>query len=190
MAEGKPGEIDFAALQRRLDEVEARLTGGEQAAERRAAILEERARAIAGTREVSREQTVAVLVFSVGGERYAIEIGAVAQVLEAKGLYPLPASPPWLLGAMVARTRLVPVFDLRQILGLQGGGLSDLAKVVVAEHEGEAFGIAVEGLEGRIEVPLQGLTPSDKAPFRWIAPDRLALLDLGALGSPAGRGDG
>lgn len=190
MADDRPAEIDFAALSRRLDEVEARLGGGEQGGERRSAILEERARAIAGTREVSREQTVAVLAFSVGGERYAIEIGAVGQVLEAKGLSPLPASPPWLLGAMVARTRVVPVLDLRQLLGLQGGGLSDLAKVVVAEHEGEAFGIAVEGLEGRIEVPVQGLTPSEKAPFRWIAPDRLALLDLGALGGPAGRGGG
>ncbi|HSN90635.1 MAG TPA: chemotaxis protein CheW [Anaeromyxobacteraceae bacterium] len=188
MPDGKPAEIDFAALQRRLDEVEARLSGEEQATERRAAILEERARAIAGTREVARERTVSVLAFSVGGERYAIDVEAVGQVLEAKGLCPLPAAPPWLLGAMVARTRIVPVLDLRQLLGLQGGGLTDLAKVVVAEHEGEVFGIAVEGLEGRIDVPVRGLTASEKAPFRWIAADRLALLDLGALA--AGRGEG
>jgi purine-binding chemotaxis protein CheW len=190
VADGKTQEIDFAALRRRLDEVESRLAGGEQAAERRAEILEERALAIAGTREEWREETVAVLAFTVGGERYAIEIGAVGQVLEAKGLSPLPASPPWLLGAMVARTRVVPVIDLRHLLGLHGGGLSDLAKVVVAEHEGEAFGIAVEGLEGRIEVPRRDLTPSERAPFRWIASDRLALLDLGALGATAGRGEG
>jgi purine-binding chemotaxis protein CheW len=187
VADGKAAEIDFTALRRRLDEVESRLAGREQAGERRAEILHERARAIAGTREEWREETVTVLAFSVGGERYAVEIGAVGQVVEAKGLSPLPASPPWLLGAMVARTRVVPVLDLRALLGLHGGGLTDLARVVVVEHDGEAFGIAVEGLEGRIEVPVAGLTPSDKAPFRWIAPDRLALLDLGALG---GRGDG
>lgn len=180
--------IDFAALQKRLDEAEGRLASGDHSPERRAAILEERARAIAGTREAAAEETVPVLAFSVGGERYAIEIGAVGQVLEAKGLWPMPAAPAWLLGAIVARTRIVPVLDLRQVLGLEGGGLSDLGKIVVAEHEGEAFGIAVEVLEGRIEVPRAGLAPADRGPFRWIGPDRLALLDLGQLGAPAARG--
>jgi purine-binding chemotaxis protein CheW len=131
---------------------------------------------------------VPVLAFTVAGERYALDIDAVAQVLEAKGLWPLPASPPWLLGAMVARTRVIPVVDLRQLLGLEGGGLSDLTRVVVAEHEGEAFGLAVEALEGRVEVPREGLVPAEKGPFRWIAPDRLALLDLAKLGAPAGKG--
>jgi purine-binding chemotaxis protein CheW len=180
--------IDFAALQKRLDEAEARLAGGGHAQERRAEILEERARAIAGTRERVAEETVPVLVFAVGGERYAIEIAAVGQVVEAKGLSPLPAAPPWLLGAMLARTRIVPVLDLRQLLGLEGGGMSDLGKVVIVEEGGEAFGIAVEVLEGRLEVPVAGLTPAEKGPFRWIAPDRLALLDLAQFGTSSAAG--
>jgi purine-binding chemotaxis protein CheW len=179
--------IDFQALQRRLDEAEHSLAGAGQNAERRREILDARARLIAGTRESARAETVPVLAFAVGGERYAIEIDSVGQVLEAKGLWPLPAAPPWLLGAMVARTRIIPVLDLRQLLGLEGGGMSDLVKVVVAEHGGEAFGLAVEGLEGRIEVLRDGLTPADDGPFIWIAPDRLALLDLNQLSAPAAR---
>ncbi len=181
------GAVDFEALRARLDEAEARLAGHEGAAGR-AEILEARARTIAGSREVARVEVVPVLVFTVAGERYAIDVGAVGQVLDAKGLSPLPAAPAWLLGAMVARTRVIPVLDLRQLLGLEGGGLSDLGKVVVAEHEGEAFGLAVEALEGRVEVPRAGLTPAEKGPFRWIAPDRLALLDLARLGGAAGKG--
>jgi purine-binding chemotaxis protein CheW len=90
---------------------------------------------------------------------------------------------------MVARTRIVPVLDLRHLLGLEGGGMSDLSKVVVAEHDGEAFGLAVEVLEGRLEVPRAGLTPAEKGPFRWIAPDRLALLDLAQLGAGLAGGE-
>jgi purine-binding chemotaxis protein CheW len=175
--------VDFAALKRRLDEVEARLLGGDQSGEARARILEERARAIAGTRDGAPEETVSVLAFAVGGERYALEVGAVGQVVEAKGLSTLPGAPPWLLGAIVARTRIVPVLDLRQLLGLEGGGMSDLGKVIVAEHEGEAFGIAVEAVEGRLEVPTAELSIAEDGPFRWVAPDRLALLDLGRLGA-------
>jgi len=33
-----------------------------------------------------------------------------------------------------------------------------------------------------LEVASAGLTPAASGPFRWVAPDRLALLDLGRLG--------
>jgi purine-binding chemotaxis protein CheW len=180
----RPDGVDFAALHRRLDEAEARLAGDAGGEQRRREILEERARALAAPRHEAQRESAPVLAFSVGGERFAVEVGAVSQVLEARGLHPLVAAPPWLIGAMVARTRVVPVLDLRQLLGLGGGGLSDLGKVVVVEHEGEAFGIAVETLEGRREVPLTGVAGSSSGPFRWIAPDRLALLDLARLAAP------
>jgi purine-binding chemotaxis protein CheW len=181
-------EIDFDALRRRLDEAEARLAGAEHAEDRRAEILEERARAIAGARKEGRAETLGVLAFTVGGERYAVSVSAVSQVLEAKGLWLLPATPPWLLGAIVARTRVVPVLDLRHLLGLEGGGMSDLGRVVVVEQDGDAFGLAVEALEGRIEVPRDALVPAEKGPFMAVGPDRLALLDLTRLTAPADGG--
>jgi purine-binding chemotaxis protein CheW len=184
VADPTPGVVDFDALHRRLDEAEARLAGDAGGEVRRREVLEARALAIAGSREVVRPESEAVLAFAVGGERYAVAVEAVSQVLEARGLQPLVASPPWLLGAMVARTRVVPVLDLRQLLGL-AGGMGDLGKVIVVEHQGEAFGIAAEALEGRLEVVRSGLAPATTGPFHWVAPDRLALLDLGKLGTEA-----
>jgi purine-binding chemotaxis protein CheW len=186
VADPTPGAVDFDALHRQLDEAEARLAGDAGGEAHRHAVLAERARGIAGSREAARPESDAVLAFTVGGERYAVAVEAVSQVLEARGLQPLLASPPWLLGAMVARTRVVPVLDLRQLLGLAGGGMSDLGKVIVVEHEGEAFGIAAEALEGRLEVARAGLAPAPAGPFRWVAPDRLALLDLARLGLEGG----
>ena len=60
--------------------------------------------------------------------------------------------------------------------------MTDLGKVIVVEHEGEAFGIAAEALEGRLEVARAGLAPAAAGPVLWVAPDRLALLDLAQLG--------
>jgi len=175
------GPVDFEALRRRLDDA-TRSLAGEAGPEARRRILEERAAVVATTREAVRTESVPVLAFRVGGERYAVEVASVFQVLESRGLAPLPAAPPWLLGALVARTRVVPVLDLRLLLGLEGGGMSDLAKVVVVEHEGDVFGLAAEDLEGRIEVPKEGLAPAASGPFHWVAPDRLALLDLARVG--------
>jgi purine-binding chemotaxis protein CheW len=180
------GPVDFAALQRRLDDAE-RALAGESGPEARRRILEARANAVAAAREAARAESVHVLAFRVGGERYAVEVQAVFQVLEARGLAPLPATPPWLLGALVARTRVVPVLDLRVLLGLEGGGMSDLAKVVVVEQGDDVFGLAAEELEGRLEIARAGLVPASSGPFTWIAPDRLALLDLERL-APEGRG--
>ena len=178
--------FDFEELRRRLGDAESALAG-RISPEARRRILEERGRAIAGSRDEAIVETVPVLAFAVGGERYAVRVHEVFQVVEARGLAPLPASPAWLLGALVARTRVVPVLDLRQLLGLDGG-LNDLAKIVVVEHDGETFGLAVEAVEGRIEVPREGLAAAADGPFAWIAPDRLALLDLATLGSPTARG--
>ncbi len=66
--------------------------------------------------------------------------------------------------------------------------MSDLAKVVVVEHQGETFGLAAETIEGRLEVPRAGLAPAPEGPFTWVAPDRLALLDLSKLAAPMKRG--
>jgi purine-binding chemotaxis protein CheW len=151
--------------------------GGATEARRADEILARRARAVAAPRAPETPEGTEVLALEVAGERYALELATVIEVLDARTLAPLPGAPPWLLGAVVARTGVVPVLDLRQRLGLAGGGLTDIAHVVVAEHEGDALGIAVERLHGRLLVPRDGLAPGAGG-IRWVTPDRLALLDL------------
>lgn len=183
----EPREAGREELRERLDRAQAAAAGLERGVDRER-ILRERAAAVARVREEPREGGIPVLVFTVGGERYAVEVGAVFQVVDAAALAPLPATPPWVLGAVLARAHVVPVLDLRALLGLQGGGMSDLGKVVVLEHEGERFGLAVEALEGRLDLPREGLAEAGGGPFAWIAPDRLAVLDLARVGAPAARG--
>lgn len=156
--------------------------------EERRRILQARALAIASARETVAVATLPVVAFQVGGERYAVPVEEVFQIVDARALSPLPAAPAWLLGAAVAQARVVPVLDLRQLLGLDGGGMTDLAKILVVEHGGEAFGLAAEVVEGQVELPRDGLTAAADGPFQWIAPDRLSVLDLGKLGAPAAPG--
>jgi purine-binding chemotaxis protein CheW len=178
--------VDFDDLRRRLDQVEARLAEGAAAGDRRRELVAERARALAGARETAAEDALPMLVFTLGGERHAVEVGAVVQVVEARGLQRLVATPPWLLGALVARGRVVPVLDLRDRLGLERG-LADLCKVLVLEQAGELVGLAVEALEGRRDVALRALSPGTP-PLRWLADDGLAVLDLPALLAARGGG--
>lgn len=158
--------------------------GEARAAESRRALLEARARAAAEAPEVARAAGERVVVFEVGGERYAVEADAVTLVLDAGSLGPLVGAPPWLIGAALARARIVPVLDLRQLLGLQRGGMSDLTRILVVERDGDAFGLAAEVLEGEREIAAHEVTASTFGPFRWVAADRTALLDLDRLAAP------
>lgn len=173
-------------------EREAWEDGGAEARRARE-ILGRRARAVAAMRSPEAPEGIEVLAFEAGGERYALQLSEVVQVLDARALAPLPGAPRWLLGAIVARTGVVPVLDLRQRLGLEGGGLGDAAQVVVVEHEGDTFGVAIERLQGKLFVPRAGLVSgTGGGAVRSVTPDRLALLDLARIarggGTEAGRG--
>jgi purine-binding chemotaxis protein CheW len=153
---------------------------------RRDAVLRERARELAQARETESAGTVSLLPFEVGGERYAVEVTRVHQVLDARAIDPLLGAPRGVLGAITSRGRPAPVFDLRSLLGLDGGGLSDLARVVLVDDGGDVFGFAVERVAARVEVATTDLRPADAGPFRWMAPDQVAVLDPSRLGVAGG----
>ncbi|RKG93372.1 chemotaxis protein CheW [Corallococcus terminator] len=178
--------IDFEELKASLDAAQMLLEGGQVvSAHRRREVLHQRAVALASSRHEERQEVVTVLAFQVGGERYAVRIELVDHVLEARGMCALPGAPRHVLGALLSRSRIVPVLDLRQLLGLEGGGMSDLSKVVVVELEDEAFGLAAEVVDGRKELPRAELSQPPAGPFLFLTPDRLTVLDLTQLGNPA-----
>lgn len=183
---GDDAKVDYSALRRQLDEAHALLDGTRRVSDaKRREVLGARARALAESRQEERQEALSVLAFQVGGERYAVRIETVDHVLEARGLASLPGAPRHVLGALVSRSRVVPVLDLRQLLGLEGGGMSDLGKVVVVEQGEECFGLAAELVEGRKELPKAELSQPPPGPFLFLTPDRLTVLDLEQLGGPA-----
>jgi purine-binding chemotaxis protein CheW len=153
--------------------------------QRRREVLEARARALAEARHEERPELLTVMAFQVGGERYAVPIERVDHVLEARGLCPLPGAPRHVLGALASRSRVVPVLDLRQLLGLEGGGMSDLGKVIVVEASEEYFGLAAELVDGRQELLCSSLSQPPPGPFQFLTVDRLTVLDLEQLANPA-----
>ncbi|NBD10692.1 MULTISPECIES: chemotaxis protein CheW [Corallococcus] len=184
--DGKLLPIDFDELKASLDAAQMLLEGATVvSAHKRREVLHARALALANSRHETRQEAVTVLAFQVGGERYAVKIDLVDHVLEARGMCSLPGAPRHVLGALLSRSRIVPVLDLRQLLGLEGGGMSDLSKVVVVELEDEAFGLAAEVVDGRRELPRAELSQPPPGPFLFLTPDRLTVLDLTQLGNPA-----
>ena len=139
------------------------------AAQRRKELLHARAEALALRRDHARVETVALVGFRVGGEPWAFRLEHAREVLELGKLAPLPGVGRYVLGATATRAAIVPVIDLRQLLGLATGGMVDLPWILVIDGPSGAFGLAAEEVEGRLDVPAAALGPPPPDPSpSWL----------------------
>jgi len=69
------------------------------------------------------EPSLAVLyvIFKVGDAEYALPADAIFQMESFTGATPVPGAPPFVIGIVHVRGRIVPLIDLRLRFGLQPG---------------------------------------------------------------------
>jgi len=88
------------------------------------------------------------VVIRLGDGRFAAELDAVAEVGRVPSVTRIPGSPAWLAGVANWRGRLLPVLDLRSLLGAPQTRLGNAARLVVLSVEGISAGIVVDAVEG------------------------------------------
>jgi purine-binding chemotaxis protein CheW len=154
------------------------------AAERK--ILHARAQALA--REPLGEdvatESLEVLEFLLAYETYGIEMSYVRETLPLKDLTPVPCTPPFVLGLISVRSRIVSVIDIRKFFDLPGKGLTDLNRVIVVHDDGMEFGILADAVLGVRTVPLAEVQPSlptltgiREEYLKGVTKERMTILD-------------
>jgi purine-binding chemotaxis protein CheW len=154
------------------------------AAERK--ILHARAQALA--REPLGEdvatESLEVLEFLLAYETYGIEMSYVRETLPLKDLTPVPCTPPFVLGLISVRSRIVSVIDIRKFFDLPEKGLTDLNRVIVIHDDGMEFGILADAVIGVRTVPLAGVQPSlptltgiREEYLKGVTKERMTILD-------------
>jgi chemotaxis signal transduction protein len=141
------------------------------------------------------------IVARLGGGRFAVELSSVAEVGRAPGITRVPGLPPWLAGVANWRGRILPVLDIRGLLGADSAALDNSARLLVLVEGSIVVGMLVDGVEGTtmlgsdvaafppVSAPngaglLSGQVPRDDGP--------IAVLDVAAVlrlreGLPRGR---
>lgn len=183
-AAGKATRVDWQQLHRRLRAAEMRMQQGATEAERER-ILRQRAAALAKKpAEEAPGQTLEVLEFTLANERYGLESAEVREVFPLREFTALPGAPPFMVGIVNLRGRLLPLVNLKSFFDLPERGLSDMNKVFVLEGQGVELGIlgdTVGGLTRVLAATLQPALPTHTGVRQeflvGIAPGRLALLD-------------
>lgn len=126
------------------------------------------------------------LVFRVGSERFAVELAAVDEVIEAPSLQPVPDAPPTLLGIAMLRGEFVPIHDPRPLLG---AGRGTIGGALLFARDGRTIGLAIDDVDDAVLVeeqelrPVPGLDGADALLLGLVrrGTDLIAVLDADAL---------
>ena len=138
--------------------------------------------------------TLAVLVFSIGSERYAIELSALTEVFPYRGCTAVPGAPPALLGVINVRGDIRAVADFRRLLGLPAGDDSAAGYVVMLRQRDCSIGLRIEAIDDICQIDATPRTPAGSdgasAPgsrfVKALAADTIILIDTNAVLSSLG----
>src|SRR5215470_7385728 len=111
----------------------------------------------------------------LGSALYAAEVRYAREVVVFDEYTQVPLAPPYLIGVANLRGRLVPLVDLRPLLGLEPARATRQAKALVVERDQLTAAFHIDDVVG-LE-PLDGLTVSEDGEGEFIA---------GRLERPAG----
>ena len=106
-------------------------------------------RGAASSRTPGRGGVVVVL----GGGAVLVPLESVAEVARPPGLTRLPFLPAWLPGVANHRGRVLPVVDLRPLLGVDAPEPTRRARLVVLRDGETRVGLAVEAVRGVLPLP-------------------------------------
>lgn len=182
--------IDWNSVHQRLRAIQERLDANwSPPPEKVAEILRKRAEALA--REPEKEESgdsLEVLEFSLAYERYGLETMFVREVYPLKEFTPLPGTPPFVLGIINVRGKILSVLDLKKFFDLPEKGLTDLNKVIVLSSDSMEFGVLADeiiGVRSILTAALQPAVPTmtgiREEYLRGLSPDGTVVLDAARI---------
>ena len=135
--------------------------------------------------------TIDVLLLQLAGELYGVPSASVREVVRYRAYTPVPGSPPSLPGIMSQRGTILPVVELRPLLGLAMVPITRAARLVIVAHQEIDLALLVEAVLDLAPLSADTLQPLpaalDPARARFLSGitshdnQPIGLLDLDEL---------
>ncbi|MGE0823891.1 MAG: chemotaxis protein CheW [Candidatus Binatia bacterium] len=183
--------VDWQATRQKIARMQAATQHGTKiSTEQQLLLLKERAHLLAQTpvqQEAVGEQ-LDITEFRLETETYAFESSSVREVYFLKGLTTLPGTPPFVLGIVNVRGRILPVIDIAPLFGFSSQEVRAQSKSIIVQAEELEVGILTESVIGVRQLPLSALHPplstltiARSRYLRGITTDGLVVLDAQKL---------
>ncbi len=92
------------------------------------------------------------LSFRLNDELYAVGIGAINEIIKPGLFTQVPRTEPVIMGVLSLRGNIVPVVDLRLLLGLDDLPQTRRSRVLIVEARGERVGLLVDEVRSVIRL--------------------------------------
>ena len=142
-------------------------------------------------KDIAAPATLDVLLLQLAGELYSIPSVSVREVVRYRAYTPVPGSPPSLPGILSQRGTILPVVELRSLLGLTIAPITRAARLVIVAHQDIDMALLAESVLDLVALPAEALQPLpaalDPARARFLRgiahheQQPVMLLDLGEL---------
>ena len=129
-----------------------------------------------------------VIQFSIGQEKYGIELDYIREIYPFRDLTWVPCTPSFVLGIVSVRGQIISVIDLREFFDLPKAELTRTAKIIILGRDKHEIGILAERMLGEKRVPMStiqsgmaGLKDLQDNYIKGVGTDRLAILNIDQL---------
>lgn len=183
--------IDWDEIHRRLETSQDALDRGLQLThEEKNKILKTRAKilAVESEKKAKTEEGIQVVEFLLACEKYAVASEYVREIHPLKEFTPIPCTPPFVLGIINVRGRILSVIDIKKFFDLPEKGLTDLNKVIILHSESMEFGILADAIIGvrniavsELQTSLPTLTGIREEYLKGVTKERTVILDAEKL---------
>jgi purine-binding chemotaxis protein CheW len=95
-----------------------------------------------------------LLVFDLAGDRYALPLSVVREIMRPPAVTEVPRAPEAVLGVISARGRVTTLLDLRMRLRLEARPWASRTRVLLVEHRDEVVGLLVDGVRQVQRLPI------------------------------------
>lgn len=150
-------------------------------------ILQARARLLAEPIKLDVENGLVMdgMGFFLADELYLIDMGFLVEVVHIHELTPLPCCPPFILGIINVRGRILSVISLKSFLELPDKGITNHNQVLIVRLGSIEVGILVDEVAGKMPVftdhllpALATLTAKQKEYLLGVTKSGAVVLDL------------
>ena len=118
-----------------------------------------------------------VCLISLAGELFAVDLKNVREVFEVEGITPVPGMPAVLAGVANLRGVVMPLVDLRRLMGLPASGPAPRYAVVI-RHESQQIAVLVDQVPEIRTVHNDELLPAPARTSHGGTPFVTAILRL------------
>lgn len=127
------------------------------------------------------EQVHQLLTFTLGSERYGIDVTVVTSVRSIGKLTRVPGAPAFYRGVVNIRGQIITVLDLRILLSLGMDTTQIPPELIVVKNQSLELAILADHVADVERIPVDAVEPIDIKYARGVTLDRLVVLDTEQL---------